>query len=320
MHTRLANIYNTTCDCSICKNNKNDYLTLDSKKNKALKRILNLAEKAFKTLHSRKGYKPEDLGKVPEYAALINDTASLLSTPIADNKMPAEMATALQSDAFLFGGLKVHAQLYEAASLLMKDGKLKPYNQLQQEFEQLNIKYNKTQLEPEYSFATHSSLSAARWANIEQDTARYLLQYRTAGDSRVRESHAVLNKTTLPATDAFWDSYCPPNGWRCRCLTIQVRAKDHPATDSETAIAAGEKATTQIGKDGKNRLELFRFNPGKTQKLFPPKHPHYPQHCDGEKLNMSGLIGYATFVLNAEKQRCKAKKEIEKMQRKSQEL
>ena len=36
----------------------------------------------------------------------------------------------------------------------------------------------------------------------------------------------------------------------------------------------GEAATAQIGKDGENRWEVFRFNPGKEEKLFPSKHPY----------------------------------------------
>lgn len=37
---------------------------------------------------------------------------------------------------------------------------------------------------------------------------------------------------------------------------------------------AGEDATSQISKDGKNRLEIFRFNPGKDKALMPPKNPY----------------------------------------------
>ena len=56
---------------------------------------------------------------------------------------------------------------------------------------------------------------AARWQDIEAKKDRYHLQYRTAGDDRVREEHAALHGITLPPDDPFWVSYFPPNGWRC---------------------------------------------------------------------------------------------------------
>ena len=39
-------------------------------------------------------------------------------------------------------------------------------------------------------------------------------------------------------------------------------------------MIAGEKATTKLNKDGKNTLDIFRFNPGKKGVVFPPKHPY----------------------------------------------
>lgn len=314
LHQRLTHLYAAPCSCPQCQSKPTQTATLNNKNQKRFKKILKAAEIAFKKLHQRQGYKPEDLAEVPEYLQLIQDTASLLSAPIADNVMPATMAQALKSDAFLFGGMKVHAQLFQAGTMLLHpDGSRKTYNQLRQELDTLNTTYNQHHLQAEYLFATTAAQSAARWAALETDTERYLLQYRTAGDSRVRDSHTALNRVTLPATHTFWSSYYPPNGWRCRCLAIEVRAKDHPATDSATAIADGEKATTQIGKNGKNSLEIFRFNPGKDKRLFPPAHPLYPKNCNGEKLNLSGLIGAAQWLLDAEEEKCKAKKVVEKL-------
>lgn len=100
------------------------------------------------------------------------------------------------------------------------------------------------------------------------------LQYRTAKDDHVRQSHHALDETTLPLDDPFWDSYLPPNGWRCRCNTVEVRKGKYAESDSATAQAAGATATTQLDKNGKNKLAIFRFNPGKEKVLFPPAHPY----------------------------------------------
>ena len=129
-------------------------------------------------------------------------------------------------------------------------------------------------MEPEYIFATSSAQMAAKWADMENDGDRYNIQYRTANDDRVRDEHEALANTTLPDTDLFWESYFPPNGWRCRCTAVQVRKGKYPEDNSAKSIAKGETATTRIDKKGNNADEIFRFNPGKQKVIFPPKHPY----------------------------------------------
>ena len=55
---------------------------------------------------------------------------------------------------------------------------------------------------------------------------------------------------------------------------VEVLKSKYEVSDPQKALEQGEKATTQIGANGKNKLEIFRFNPGAEQKLFPPKHPY----------------------------------------------
>lgn len=240
----------------------------NSDKKPIFKKVLNAAEKAFKKLHELGTYKPEDLAKITEYKALINETANVFKLGISQ-EVPEEMKAYLEKDVFVFSGLKTHAQLAEARSLLKdSDGKIRPYYLFEQDVLKLNEKYNQNYLEAEWQFAQSSSQGAANWANLS-DSERYNLQYRTAGDEKVRESHAAINGTTLPKSSEFWISYYPPNGWRCRCIVVLVLASKYPATDVEKATAAAEKATTQIGKNGKNKLEMFRFNPGLEKRVFP---------------------------------------------------
>lgn len=259
------------CGCDDCKG-KATLLNLSISDD--FKQLLNAGKSAFKRLHEIGNYKPQDLKTEKVYQDLIHQTYDVFNFAITDNDMPNEMRTALQSDAFLFGGLKTHAQLFEASKLLLdENGNLKPFNQLSNEFDKLNLTYNKNYLEAEYEFAVGSSQMASKWAEFS-DNDRYYLQYRTAGDNRVRQDHEKLNETTLPKSDPFWGSYTPPNGWNCRCTIIEVLKDKYPLSDSEKSIKAGEAATTQIGKDGKNRLEIFRFNPGAQKVVFPPAHPY----------------------------------------------
>lgn len=206
------------------------------------------------------------------YQNLIQNTFEVFDFAIQDNDMPEVMRTALQDNARLFGSLKANAQLFEASKLLLnKDGRLKPFSELSKDFDKLNINYNQNYLEAEYEFAVASSQAAAQWANLGDN---YNLQYRTAQDERVRASHQALADITLPKEDSFWSSFYPPNGWRCRCVAVEVLKGKYDESDSNKAIVAGEKATTEIGKDGKNRLEIFRFNPGAQKVAFPPAHPY----------------------------------------------
>lgn len=199
---------------------------------------------------------------------------------IGSSPMPSAMRSMLQNNVFIFSGFKTHAQLSAVSALLLDEkGKKKPFDTFLQDVKAIDKTYNQTYLRAEYNFATQSARSAAQWADYQKDGDMFNLQYRTAGDERVRESHMLLNHTTLPLSDPFWKKYFPPNGWNCRCTAVQVRKSKYPLSDSASAIAFGEKATTAYNSKGRNALAIFRFNPGMEHKIFPPRHPYLPKGC-----------------------------------------
>lgn len=149
------------------------------------------------------------------------------------------------------------------------DGNLKPFNQFFKDVATLDTTYNRNYLSAEYNFAAASSQMAVKWKEWEQDGDEYDLQYRTAGDERVREEHAAINGATLPPSDPFWKLYLLPNGWNCRCTTVQVRKDKYPRSNPQKAMARGNAMTNTPKK------AIFRFNPGAQEKIFPPKHPYY---------------------------------------------
>lgn len=254
--------------CTTCSTQK---VTLA--KTKSFKKVLNAFEKAFKRLHEKEGYTAEDLKETPEYQEAITATYEILQEGIQDNVVDGELLASLEKDIFLFSNLKTHAQLLEASRLLLDENKkIKSFNQFEQEYQKINEKYNSNYLESEYLFAIGSAQQANQWAQLDSN---FDLQYRTANDERVRTTHQVLHNITLPIEDSFWLQFYPPNGWRCRCVAKQVRKGKYKNIDSNEAIEKGEKATSQIGKDGKNKLEIFRFNPGQQKVVFPPKHPYH---------------------------------------------
>ena len=238
-------------------------------------------------LHKQKGYDPKRLTD-PEPRAAIEETRRILAKPLNDlaitQDIPEELTATLDQNIFFFSGFKTHHELVEASRMLKgDDGNFKPFQQFLKDVETINKVYNRNYLQAEYNFATASTQMAVKWKEWEQEGDRYDLQYRTAGDSRVREEHAALDGITLPPSDPFWDSYLPPNGWNCRCTAVQVRQGKYPRSDSAAAMAAGANCTDTPKK------QIFRFNPGKQEKIFPPKHPYLPKYpdcanCDYQKL------------------------------------
>lgn len=269
LHNRLTHLYD--CECGEC-NHQAEALNLSLKSK--FKGLLTTVERAFKKLHKKEGYKPEDLIEIKEYRDVIRATNNILSSSLKDNELSEEMLKALENDIFYFSQLKTHAQLFEASRLLLdEDKKIKSFASFSNDVSKIKKDYNENYLEAEYDFAVGSVLMAERWDNFKGGD-KFLLQYRTAKDDRVRDSHKLLDDTTLPKEDPFWDKYFPPNGWRCRCITVEVLARKYEQSDSKTANENGEKATYKEGKNGKNSLEIFRFNPGREKVVFPPKHPY----------------------------------------------
>jgi phage putative head morphogenesis protein, SPP1 gp7 family len=256
-----------------------------------------------KWLHKQKDFKPEMLSQAKP-AALIKQTFNALQTPLKQclikREIPEEFTKHLEEDIFIFSGFKTYHEINEASRLLKgDDGVFKSFEKFAQDIAGINSKYNRQYLNAEYNFATSSVLMAVKWKDAEENADRNDLQYRTANDGLVREEHAALHNTTLPFDDPFWDSYYPPNGWNCRCTAVEVRKGKYPLSDSEAAQAAGEKATTHISKDGSNKSAIFRFNPGKTEKVFPPKHPYLPKGCG--KCDKSLRLSY-----NPNSEQCRA--------------
>ncbi len=215
----------------------------------------------------------------PDISPLVSETMAALSgaigSTVRQSDMPAAMRAKLERSTFIFSGFKTHTELSAVSRLLSKDGVKTPFDTFMREVKAIDRDYNVNYLRAEYNFAVHSSRSAALWERFSKDTDRYYLQYRTAGDERVREDHRPLHDITLPFDDPFWAEYFPPNGWNCRCTAVRVRRSKYTPSDHDKAMAAGERATTSLDKHGNNRAAIFRFNPGAQETLFPPRHPYY---------------------------------------------
>ena len=188
----------------------------------------------------------------------IETHASVLDSSFRQVEMSEAMRGRLQRSDYIFSGLKTFHELNEAfPSLLDENGNRKTFERFLNDVRKIDETYNRGYLRAEYNFVQASATMAAKWERFAEDGDRYNLQYRTAGDGKVRPEHAELHGVTRPMADPFWEEYFPPNGWNCRCTVVQVRKSKYPETPYDEAMALGESA---LQRDTKG---IFRFNPGK---------------------------------------------------------
>ena len=239
------------------------------------KELSALFSSMMETLYKVEGsqFRIEILEK-PKIQEFINAHASVLDSSFKQVKMSEGMRRRLERSNYIFSGMKTFHELNEAfPSLLDENGNRKPFEQFLNDVRSVDSTYNENYLKAEYNFVQASAQMAAKWEGFMQDGDRYNLQYRTAGDDKVRPEHAALDRVTLPITDPFWEEYYPPNGWNCRCTVVQVRKTKYPTTPHKEAMALGEEAT---GKDTKG---IFRFNAGQEQKTVPDYNPYTIKRC-----------------------------------------
>ncbi len=107
---------------------------------------------------------------------------------------------------------------------------------------------------------TQIAYQSGRYAQDQDPDIQEILwgyRYVTVGDTRVRDSHALLDGVTLPKDNVFWEVNWPPNGWACRCQAIPVfeeRIEVHPSVNP---VRVGDKFVTPGADPG------FRVNFGK---------------------------------------------------------
>ncbi len=205
----------------------------------------------------------------------INTHTAILDSTFQKVEMSDLMRQRLSRSNYVFSGMKTFHELNEAfPSLLDENGDRKTFERFLNDVRSIDETYNRNYLRAEYNFVHQSAQMAAKWERFAEDGDRYYLQYRTAGDDKVRPEHAALDRITLPMSDPFWETYYPPNGWNCRCSVVQVLKWKYDKTDPKEAMDRGKEAL-----DGE-RFNIFRFNSGKQQKAVPDYNPYTIRRCN----------------------------------------
>ena len=255
------------------------------------KQLSELFDGMMHTLYSLEGsqFRIEVLAE-PKIQKFIDAHAGVLDSTFKKVEMSDAMRKRLQRSDYIFSGMKTFHELNEAfPSLLDENGERKTFEVFLNDVRKIDKTYNSNYLRAEYNFVQSSAEMAAKWERFSEDGDRYNLQYRTAGDGKVRPEHAALNGVTLPPSDPFWEEYYPPNGWNCRCTVVQVRRSKYPTTPHDEAMALGEEA---LQRDTKG---IFHFNPGKEDKTVPDYNPYTIRRCRDCDI-AKGKIKLARFV------------------------
>lgn len=93
---------------------------------------------------------------------------------------------------------------------------------------------------------------SAQRENVQQ---RPYWMYCAIRDNRTRQSHLALHGKVFLASDPFWQSFYPPNGWRCRCSVIALTEQDVKARGL-ALIQSGNGITQSMQMVSKKTGEL----------------------------------------------------------------
>lgn len=171
------------------------------------------------------------------------------------------LLTELTHNIYAFSAAKTYQQIIDISALVDTIGY--DYAEFMKQASSVFENYNRNWLTTELITAKASARQAYLWKKIkEREQALPYLEYSTVGDARVRPEHAELDGIIRPVNDAFWRSYFPPNGWRCRCTT-----NSHEDVENVTPMGGF--------KQPKDVPDLFLFNPGEDKIVFSPEHPYF---------------------------------------------
>lgn len=197
---------------------------------------------------------------------LLNYTYGKLLTTI-NYDLPKRKVSKYQDNLYRFSAAKSQANILELSqNIIDKSGQKMPFKDFRKIAKEINVKYNDEWLRTEQDTSIEINDAALKWQNIEENKKEFpLLKYQTMEDSRVRDSHVILNGITRPVNDSFWNTHYPPIDWNDRCIVIPKK--------SGTITDFKKKGLSKSDLDIVN--PLFSANWGKVNYIFSNDHPYF---------------------------------------------
>ncbi|MBA3899524.1 MAG: minor capsid protein [Bacteroidetes bacterium] len=173
-----------------------------------------------------------------------------------------KMYEKLKENIFAFSAAKSLTALQEYKKALTdENGNFVSYGQFRQKVTEVDEWFNDVHLQTEYKSARAMSQMADKWERFQKYSH---LEYRTVGDSKVRDAHAKLDRLVLETSDPMWDKIWPPNDWNCRCTVVPAQG---------ASVEGRERADTF--SNSKEMKPYFKRNVGKEQTVFKGDHPYF---------------------------------------------
>lgn len=191
----------------------------------------------------------------------------------------------LTENIYIFSAAKTYQQVQEMTDALKDDaGNIRSFPDFKVEADKIFGTYNKEYLSAEYDTAIASGQAGVRWNNIEKDKATLpFLRMSVVEDANTSDICEPLDGITLPVDDPFWNTYYPPNHFRCRTTVEQLDQDDARVSSAGEVSKATEHADKEMDA-------VFKMNVGKDKVVFSDAHPYFdvaPKDRDLAKKNFN---------------------------------
>ncbi len=169
----------------------------------------------------------------------------------------------LRRNVYQFSAAKNYTQLRQLTQALIgEDGKLRTFGQFKQQAFSINNEHVSSWLQAEYDTAIGSAQMARKWREIEANKQTLpLLKFDAVLDQGTTNLCRGLDGVVKPVNDPFWNTYYPPNHFRCRSTVQQL----------SSGVVTPDHAVQHPDK----MPELFKTNMAKTGAAFPANHPYF---------------------------------------------
>lgn len=124
-----------------------------------------------------------------------------------------------------------------------------------------------------YRTNIQTAYNAGRYKQLREESAFLTYwQYDAVNDRRTRPTHLAMDGRVWPADHPVWDTWYPPNGYRCRCSVIgltggQVKRRGLTVESEDITNRLIEPVSPVSGEKMPGRAMLpdigFEHNPGK---------------------------------------------------------
>lgn len=124
-----------------------------------------------------------------------------------------------------------------------------------------------------YSVNMQTAYQTGRYKTQTDNTdTRPYWEYVAVMDSRTLPEHAMLNGLVFRYDDPFWNSFYPPNGWRCRCRVnalsdYNLKKKEISPQDSTGCLSEEQRLVSK--KSGEYKPVTVYTDPLTGKKIAP---------------------------------------------------